>query len=749
MKRRAMILMAALVAVSGTAGCPAPTRGMIAQSPFSRSLPPATTTRAAGTKAGPVDGAALIEPARLALLLLDATSTTEQRELAAARLLADGTPEAIEVLKTALRIGPAANAAAQQAAAIAVAGSARPDPSLIEPLLALLVAPGPANVKREVGRALSSFRTDDAVRTRLVEIATSAAATAARQGAVAGLARLPGRDSAQALMLLLDGDAPEALERDAADALRTMTGLAIAPDDLLGWQAWWERTAGLDETSFTSAIFASRVADELADERRADAAVSALLLVSRQRFRSVTPSEQPAVLEEYLRSSIPEMRETGARLVLEEADLAHDIAPGVMRLVRAAITDPHGPVREIAAKIVQRRNDAAAIEPMLAQIGREPLQPARLAQIRALGGLRDARALPTLLGLLTDPSPGVRAAAARAAAELANASGPDAVRQAAAAIRQAFLAASPLNQNGRRQRAELITALADLNDPALSSFYRDLLNGQPRPSRDVRVQTLRGMGTLGDPNLSDTIVRFVAEDDEEDPKVREEAVKALAKTSLGFERQGQLRALLQPNSETTESVRQAAWEALVTLLPKARADELNSLAGYLRKEGQHERRLVVLAALADLEAKRGDLEQLAWCRHKMADALMEDLNRPGEAADLYRQALQFSLDHSGEAGTIRARAENTLSAYLRARRFDDVIAFAGEMIRRDASFVESVGLHVKREAEALENGGHPETARQLIETVLRVTPPLLDPRSQQQLRDQLNVLPAPLAAPGG
>lgn len=674
----------------------------------------------------------------LARLLHDPNTPADLRELAAGRLAAMGTQPAVDALAGALRSGMPA--LAQMAAAAAIVGAAKPDPRLVEPLLSLLTAEGPANVKREVGRALGSYRTDPAVAARLAELAVSVAPISTRQGAVAGLARLPSKSSAQTLMVLLDGDAPEALEREAAEALRTMTGQEIAADDLAGWQAWWSAVQSLDEAAFKAMLLDAGTADAFISARRADAAAAALLAVSQQRYRALAADQKPAMLEEYLRNPVPEMREAAVRLLLrEEVDFAHDVAPGVMRLVRAAIIDPDGRVRTIAALIVQRRNDTEAVDLLLAQVPRETIPAARLEQIRALGSLGDPRALPTLLGLLTNSSAGVRTASARAAAGLANTGGPDAVRQAAAAIRLAFEEADASRQGGQRQRAELLNALADLNEPSLASFYRKLLAGPLLP-REVLAPALRGVATLGDTNLNNLVLPYISSD--YDAQVREQAVRALGRTSLGWERYRELRALLIPANEPSDQVRRAAWEALVDLFPKARTDDLTSLSKWLQAEGLYEQRLVVLKALADEAEQAQDFAQLAWRRHEMAEVLMDSLDRPGEAADLWRKALEYNLEHGG-AGTLQTRAQNALRCYVRARRFEDAIEFSNEMISRDASFRESVGFVVKSEAQTFADEGQPQEARALIDVVLRQDPPLLDARSQSQLKEQRDALPAP------
>src|SRR5690606_20897483 len=174
------------------------------------------------------------------------------------------------------------------------------------------------------------YRENADVRARLAELSISGP-SATRRGAVAGLARLPEKEAAQALMLLLDGDAPELLQREAAEALAEVTGQSIPNDDLLAWQDWWGRVAPLSDAEFKAHLIDRRARGAADTARRAEGAAEGLLTVSRHRYRSLAASERPAMLEEYLRRPLAELREAGARLVLEEeANFARDIPPEVM-----------------------------------------------------------------------------------------------------------------------------------------------------------------------------------------------------------------------------------------------------------------------------------------------------------------------------------------------------------------------------------------------------------------------------------
>src|SRR5690606_24231309 len=130
---------------------------------------------------------------------------------------------------------------------------------------------------------------------------------------------------------------------------------------------------------------------------------------------------------------------------------------------------------------------------------------------------------------------------------------------------------------------------------------------------------------------------------------------------------------------------------LTSLFPRAQPRELENFADFFQAEGQPDRRLAVLRVIAAAEEVEGDVEQLAWRRHEMAGVLLEDLNQPSEAAELYRAALDYSLESGGPIGTIKVREKDTLRAYLRARRFDDALAFAAERLAADPGFEESLG----------------------------------------------------------
>ena len=698
-----------------------------------RAAPAAVATLAAAAVA--VQPAAAADVGEARRRLLDPDTPDADRDPIAQRLAAAGGDAAVAALGEALAAGRPAPV--QRAAAAALAATAAPDPRLAAPLLALLRGDGPPNVLREAGRALGGYDRAPGVLDALTAAATGDGPIPLRQAAVAGLARLPNQVSAAALVSLLDGDAPEPVEQDAAEALRQVTGLDLAADDLAGWAAWWDRAGGLAPAAFEAELLRTRSRAAEAERRRAAEAEAAVYLLASQAYRRLDRPAQTAMLVDDLQSPSAAIRDVGARLALDDASFAQTLAPPVKALIRAAVGDPDERVRTTAAKVLQRGVDPAARDALLAQVVREPSASARQAQVDALAELRDSQTLGVMLALVDDPSAAVRRKAAAAAAALAADGGErTVVRRTAETLKGTFDAADARTQAGRRERRDLLGALSRLGDPSLLDFYVALLTRPPRPSPPVRAAALRGLATIGSDRVGDIVVTFLSDDD---PRVREQAVRAVGATSLGFSRADTLRLLTREGAEADAGVRRAAWETLLALFDKASVRQLAPWPGYLRE--QPERRLAVLEVLVAKATGDGDADSAASWQQESGDVLLNDLDRPADAATAYRAALRYSLSHPTAAATIKARTESVLTALLRARDFAGATSFAGGAIRRDPGSQEDVGRVMKQEANRLAVAKQAAAARSLIEAALRMDPPL-SPRIAGQLRDILGYLPA-------
>ena len=711
MTRRRLAILTAALAALGAGGAAAPTRAQVPDTPRDT----------------------LVSP----------QSAAADRQLAASRLAARaGDADALDALTLAL--SPASLPEVQSAAADAIGGARDPDPRLAGPLLALIEADAPPAVLISAGAALGRFAGDGRVVERLATLATTAdTPEPRRRAAVAGLARATSQSAAEALVAVLDGEASEALERDAGAALARMTGLPLADDDPAGWRAWWQRSRDLSAVEFEASLLRTR-ADAVERARvRADEAAAAVYELAARQYRTLGRAEQVDMLLQHMRSPLAELRLAGARLALDDASFA-ELSPRVAGALPAAVADPDARVRATVARVLQRRPDAGAADALLDQVAREPAAEARLEQVDALASLArpaggaavDARVLAALLALSDDPSASVRRRATAATATLASAAGGPEVRRVSARLRERYESADAATRAGRRERRDVLSALSSLNDPDLMGFYVAVLTRPPRPGAPTRAAALRGLATIGGDRVGDVVVGFLSD---EDPSVREQAVRATAATSLGFGRAETLLYLTRHDREADATVRAAAWESILTLFPKAGVQQLAAWPTLLKD--QPERRLTVLRLLADKSEAAGDGDAAASWRQEAGQVLLEDLNRPAEAASAYRAALDYSLSRPSVAATVKTRTESVLRSLLRAQDFAAATRFASETIGRDAGAVEDVGRIMKLEAERFARAGQSSAARRLIESALSMSPPL-DGRTVGQLRDYLRQLPA-------
>ncbi len=701
--------------------------------------PPATTptTIPATTRTAPA-----LTPAQLVATIADsATGADEDRRLAQ-RLIADDRVEAVELVETLLRSEIAADHPGRTAVLYVLARSPSPRPEWLE-ALALLVRPGTrVELARPAARALSNIGTGPAMGVLIALSDDSTAPIPSRQLAIDALSRRREREAIVVLRSLLDEDQPEIIAHSAGQALATVSGQPIAWDDTAGWIRWADATLALDASGFARLM---RGAAELQAQRRESAgATEALSRLARRQYVDALPEQKAAVLASYLADSSAELRVIGARLALEELsfDANAPLGDASLTLMRQHVMDPSPEVRFFAAQFAAARNDASALPVLLEQLRREPDGRARLAQVEAIAPMRNAAALPLLIGLLDDSSPAIRRRAALVASTIAIAANDPAIElQLSGQLQIAYNAANATTRDGQADRAAFLEAVAALRDPSLVRLYIDLLTGETPV--EIREMALRGLARQRDPNTTDAVVPSLRHPN---PRVRQAAVTAFAATA-GFARAAQpLAGFFDESGEPDAEVRTAAWNGFLSLLPTA--DRRQLAAWPDRFNSQPERRLVVLTELARRDELDGNLEQLAFRRDQMAETLAGDLKRYAEAAAFYEQALDYELRRLGTtrdpSPVALSRTREALNAFLRAGRLDEATRFVQATLTRMPKLHSDIGATVRLFAQSRRDAGQVAVARDVIESALKWNPGV-DDLSRRQLTDLLSTL---VAAPG-
>jgi len=215
-----------------------------------------------------------------------------------------------------------------------------------------------------------------------------------------------------------------------------------------------------------------------------------------------------------------------------------------------------------AATSLGIRREAAAVEPLLAVVERDPSESVRVEAVEALGAIRDARATARLVDRLgREPSARVRAQVADALGDLGG--------DAAVATLRRLVAGDPSPE----PRGQAALALGRLRAQGTRELLEERLGREADPG--VLAKVLDALGRLGDPDATPALLGFLA-------GPREAGVRAAA--ALGLGRLGDRRAtaplvgVLQDRT-SEPPVRHAAALGLAALRDPAAIPALAGLLG--------------------------------------------------------------------------------------------------------------------------------------------------------------------------
>jgi HEAT repeat protein len=656
-------------------------------------------------------------------VLLGNTSSEPERIEAARRLLSQGDYVS---LQQALGSGTASQIIA---VAEAVADVENPPEAFIDGLGRQL---GP-NVSRDVAdavaRALVNYKDIDTARQSVLRFARQAnVPERCRVMAVRAMGNLTDKESAGVLVEdLLRPDQGSAINDAAADALARMTGLTEYGNDVGQWDQWWQRQQGklpeqfrkerLEERSAEGA----RAVDTL--KRLADQIVSHVDGVHRR-----LPTEQQR--EEYVLSCLKdkeaEFRRAGANLVIQKKQNGETITPPVIEQLRTLVGDSSADVRKLTAQAIEKINDPGAVKPILAQLQRERIPSVKAALIDAVAPTQDISAVPELIAQLRDPSIQVGKSAARALAAMGG--------EISKSSELSSLTASALSDTLTRTagargatdlREAVVIALVPLRNSGMLQELLRLLPQRGDNTPKVRMNAVRALANLNvnaalKQNIAQQLLSVLNGDTE--AGVRLEAAQALGQ--IGGPAQAQaLYGHMNPATEADPKVRQEAWQSLKTLFDKPEFD-IQTLFFWANQQfpKEPEKLLTVYLALekklqqAPQDARA--VEELNTVRSQIGALYIDHTDKPDEAVRFLDAALKYFETQSKPDNPGRAVLEtqsNLMRAYLRARRYKDAIQFADVRIRLNPSNQTDMGLVILEEVSRLAEAKQWENALALLD----------------------------------
>lgn len=565
---------------------------------------------------------------------------------AALLLIQSPADEAARVVRDGLRQTGDAEVFAALTAAIQLAGDRR----FADELIAALAAKKQP-VRQAAAAALAPIA-DERVLRKLQHLAEDGRGDlAVRQAALWALGRSGKKAAVEVLIDHLRSDR-EPLRRTAAEGLTDLTGLGHGTDFEL-WEAWWLAQRDVGTLRWSE----QRVAYQATRARRVEAELSRaqaqILRLQQQLYNRLPPAERLAHVQQ----------------VLEQEDAAVRLLCVQWLLDLLTTTEGEAKQKPLAT--------------LLLRLTFDPAPDVQKAAVLALGRLPiDDEAAGRLKTLLRRGEPTVRAASARALAQLARTNHPE-----AAALQKEVV---PLLQKALCDPAievvvEAAEDLGSLGDPEAGPVLLGLLQHASEPVRQAAAQALE---RVADRNVLEGLLELK---DDAAVTVRFSVVGAVAKAvgdgSDLEEAQltavvGRLGTILQRDADPgvrsraatvlgqcappaslptlwkcaqpaeDARVQEKAWAALIEVLVRAESVALlREWDGKLAEAKQGPRRLQMLGEVVARWARRADQQKLAeeaqetliqaqLDQGKWQTALpqiREHLARPGGEADLTKR----------------------------------------------------------------------------------------------------------------
>jgi HEAT repeat protein len=651
--------------------------------------------------------------------LQDRSLGQDQRDDIARRLASIDTDEARLVLVSVLT--DSGDPPGRLAVARALA-DAEPAAAFLNPLFALFDDAASRPLLEATSDALSRYKSDRSVVTRLISLTDASRSDAVRIAAIDALSTLSDRRAVERLVSL-SSDASPSVASAALTGLAELSGEPIATS--VAAVAWWQPRRELDEQSLREELLARRSArldrvDRLARQTQLELRQQ---LVSQ--LQSAPREQRSALLEQQLGSTSGAVRAIAAEWV---ADLATtgEVPANIRARLPDLIADSHPEVRLFVARSLTQINDRAAFDPLVSQIAIEPDARVKAALVAAVDRIRDPRAVPLLTRLLDDPNPTVVLAATRAITTLGESIATTDARLAGALAERFARIFATRFQSGSSSpaREATLAAMVSLRQPSMINAYRQLLepgaNRPPEP-QSIREIAVDGLGGVGVSGVGDIIIDVLAR--EESPEVRVRAVRAIGRISENFIHAQTLYQRLDESIEPSQRVRDETWRVLRDLFRFATRQQLEDLSTRLTADPN--RRRDVLAALVEFDTRENDEEQAVDHLISLGEVNLQ-LGRYPDAIAAFDRSLPLARGRGGNVRIVESLTKLLIEAKLRAGDFRGAATFASQMLRDYGDeFQIIVAEPIKREVDRLDDDAtQTQTIRQLLSEVLAMSPPL-------------------------
>lgn len=443
-------------------------------------------------------------------------------KLEASELLLTRTyPAAAVALKQFL--ASSTNSPAKIAIAQAIARQGTSHKEFIEPLIAMLTGKEPS-VRTPAARALVTYK-NDGITEKLVSIALDVKLDKpVRLVTIEALGTVLDKPAVDALVRLLDDK--DTTVRDAATDSLTRLTMRTFGKDRYQWKLWWAREKHKSQSQWlkdlANTIARAKTALEADNAQLRDRLAKAVTSL----YAATPAAQQEAMLMNFLADTLVDVRLVGVKLASGRVSASEKLWPKAQEKVRVMLADEDPRLRGPAAMLVARLGGSEALSALIERLKEEEVTQVRQDLLKAIGHLRDLKALPVVLEEINSKYKQVAAAAAEALAQIASKQALEAElrKKAVKTVVDRYEQASKANDTAALREA-LLTAMGALGDKRVVKL---LIGALKDPAATVRLAAVNALAGLGQKESAAAIVALATDNDR---GVRRAAIAALGALS--------------------------------------------------------------------------------------------------------------------------------------------------------------------------------------------------------------------------
>ncbi len=607
------------------------------------------------------------------------TNDLTSRRLMASELLGKDLASRLDLVIELLSQPHDTGTPAVMAYAIADVGAHDPsqlDDGMIEPLLDLLASDN-VDLRKQVTGALAVFPAAD-VAPRLSSLANdSDRPIVQRHEAVDALSiKVTKREVVGELIKLLRSNTPSVVDR-ASHALKDASRENFG-SNVDSWESWWERKLNLSEAEWLrdrldmverrSRQLRDRIRRLKEDRIREDRAWLQLSddLLTRV-YQLTQDSKREELLIEWLAHGVGDVRIHALDLIHKQITEGNIPSEAVRLGVTQCLSGFTSEVRITALAVVGTMKNPEDATLVMSLLRGESDDRIRATILRTLGRLENPSAIDILIAELKDPNAD-RECVLEAAWSIGVVGGrgrvdAETIAPAIQPLRERF-AAAPVDDIPFRET--LLLAMANLGTSETVAEFVSHLNSE---STELVLAAIRGIITSQSASHIDRVADRLAHPD---PRVRQLAVDAVG--ALG-DKPEHLRALvsrLNPDEESSEAVRSAAFQGFRRALD--RQPSVQRLEWIEKLAGQADLQVAILNDYITEWNTNGAGQELVDRARSMLKSILLEANRKSEAATVLRAMYDASVTNGG-GGTFDVGVE-LLQTHLDLKQYRQ----AGELL---------------------------------------------------------------------